>query len=71
MKLRPFSRLFGIVLFADGMAALNSPREYLRSLEKGTPIVDDLLEYFAKNPELTRKISLVEIAAGLLLLFRP
>jgi hypothetical protein len=71
MKLRPFSRIFGLVLLADGVTALTSPREYLRSLQKGTPIIDDLLEFFAQNPELTRKFSIAEIAAGLWLTFRP
>lgn len=71
MKLRPFSRLFGIVLLADGTAALSSPRSYLRSLQKGTPIIDDLLELFAQNPDLTRGFSLVEIIAGAWLTFRP
>jgi hypothetical protein len=71
MRLRPFSRLFGIVLLADGAVALSSPREYLRALQKGTPIIDDLLEFFAENPDLTRKFSILEIAAGLWLTFRP
>jgi hypothetical protein len=63
--------LFGIVLLVDGAAALSSPRAYLRSLEKGTPIIDDLLEFFAENPDLTRKFSILEIAAGLWFTFRP
>lgn len=71
MKLRPFSRLFGLVLLADGAAALNSPRKYLRQLEKGTPIIDDLLEFFAQNPDLTRKFAIAEIATGLWFALRP
>lgn len=71
MKLRPFSRLLGIVMLADGATALSSPRAYLRSLEKGTPIIDDLLEFFAENPDLTRKFSIFEIGLGLWLTFRP
>jgi hypothetical protein len=71
MKLRPISRFLGIAMLADGAAALSSPRAYLRSLEKGTPIIDDLVEFFAQNPELTRKISMFEIGLGLWLTFRP
>lgn len=71
MKLRPITRLLGIVLVADGAAALSSPRAYLQSLEKGTPIIDDLLEFFAENPDLTRKISVFEIGLGLWLTLRP
>ncbi len=71
MKLRPLSRLFGIILLADGVAALNAPREYTRGLEKGTPIVDDLLELLADNPDLVRKFSMLEIVAGLYLTLRP
>ena len=71
MKLRPFSRLFGIVLLADGASALSAPRRYLRNLQNGTPIIDDLLEFFAENPELTRKFATAEIVAGLWLTFRP
>jgi hypothetical protein len=71
MKLRPFSRLFGIVLLADGATALAAPREYLRALQKGTPIIDDLLEFFAENPDLTRKFSVAEMVLGVWLTFRP
>ena len=71
MKLRPISRILGLVLIADGTMALSAPRSYLRSLEKGTPIIDDLLEFFAQNPELTRQFSMAEVIAGLWLTFRP
>lgn len=71
MKLRPFSRLLGLAMLADGAAALSAPRTYLRNLEKGTPIIDDLLEFFAENPDLTRKFAIVEVGLGLWLTFRP
>ena len=71
MRLRPLSRAFGLILLADGGAALVSPRQYLRQLQTGTPLIDDLLEYFAQNPELTRNLSLLEIVAGLWFTLRP
>lgn len=71
MQLRPFSRLFGLILIGDGMTALRAPRRYLRQLQNGTPIIDDLLEFFAREPKLTRKISLVEVGIGAWLLLRP
>lgn len=63
--------MFGIILLADGTAALKAPRAYLRSLEKGTPIIDDLLELFAENPDLTRNFAKLEILTGLWLALRP
>ncbi len=71
MKLRPITRFFGLLLIGDGINALSAPREYLRQLQTGTPLIDDLLEFFAQQPELTREVSVAEIALGAWLVFRP
>ncbi len=70
MKLRPISRTIGAVILADGICAMVSPTNYTRRLETGTPIIDDLLEYFAENPDMTRGFSILEIALGAWLTFR-
>ena len=64
MELKPVRRSIGILLLIDGIRAFLAPSEYARRLEFGTPLIDDILEYFAENPELTRKFSMAEIAMG-------
>ena len=68
MKL--LSRILGVAMLADGIGALISPRDYPRRLQTGTPMIDDLLEFFAENPDMTRGFSIVEIAIGAWLTLR-
>ncbi|MDQ2773610.1 MAG: hypothetical protein M3Y57_01590 [Acidobacteriota bacterium] len=64
------SRIFGAVLVADGICAMVEPTTYSRRLEIGTPIIDDLLEFCAENPDITRGFSVLEIALGAWLTLR-
>lgn len=57
-------KTFGLVLVVDGLSALLAPRKYLRKLQSGAPLVDDLLEVLAEHPELARALSAAEIAIG-------
>lgn len=68
MKL--LTRSLGLMMVLDGVSALISPREYPRQLEIGLPVIDDVLEYFAERPELTRGVSVAEIALGAWLIVR-
>ena len=70
MKLKPVRRSIGLLLLFDGVAAFLAPGEYPRRFEFGPPLIDDILEYIAENPDLTRKFSLAEIALGLWLTIR-
>jgi hypothetical protein len=65
MKLKPVRRSMGLLLLIDAGRAFLSPGEYPRRLQIGSPLIDDILDYFAENPELTRKVSIVEAALGL------
>jgi hypothetical protein len=65
MKLKPVRRSLGLLLLTDGIRAFAAPEQYVRKLERGTPLIDDILEYFAENPRLTRGFSLTEMAIGL------
>ena len=69
MKLQA-GRAFGLLLVADGAAALVRPRKYLRSLETGTPLIDDIFDYFSHKPEVTRGVSVLEVTLGFWLLLR-
>lgn len=64
-KLKPIRRSLGILLVADGIRALAAPEAYARRLQTGTPLIDDLLEYFAENRRLTVSFSVAEMAMGL------
>ena len=70
MILRSIGRAVGIVLLVDGISAMVAPTDYLRRLETGTPLVDDVLDYFAENPEVTRGVALLEIGLGTWLALR-
>lgn len=69
MTLKPFRRTLGILLLVDGVLAFISPTQYPRVLQIGNPLIDDILDYLAENPTLTRRLSTAEIAAGLWLTF--
>lgn len=69
MTIKPFRRALGMLLLLDGTLALISPTEYLRKLELGNPLIDDVLDYLADNPTLTRRLSVGEIAIGVWLTF--
>jgi len=64
------TRSLGLMMVLDGVSALISPRDYPRELEIGLPVIDDVLEYFAQRPELTRGVSLGEIVLGAWLIVR-
>jgi hypothetical protein len=65
MKLKPVRRSIGFLLLVDGTAALLAPSRYMRRLEFGNPLIDDILDYLAENPDLVRKLKMAEIAMGL------
>ena len=64
MKLKPVRRSIGVLLMIDAMRAMLSPAEYARSLQFGNPLMDDILDYFAENPELTKRFAIGEIVLG-------
>ena len=70
MKIKPIRRSLGLMLLVDGIRAFRAPEIYARKLQRGTPLVDDILEYFAENPHLTVRFSLAEIALGLWLILK-
>ncbi len=61
---------FACALIGDGIAGLLWPQRYLRSLEVGPRVFQELMEGFAQRPELTRAVSISEIALGSWLLLR-
>ena len=64
MRIKPVRRLSGLFLLYDGFRVLVSPTAYTREWETGILTLDDMLEYLAERPDLTRKLSIVEIAVG-------
>jgi len=70
MQLKPVRRSIGFLLLADGIGALFTPSDYVRKLQFGNALADDLLEYLAENPKLICRIKLVEIAVGIWLVLR-
>ena len=57
-------KTFGLVLVVDGLSAVMAPRKYLRNLQEGTPLVDDLLELLAERPDVARVLSAAEVLIG-------
>ena len=70
MSLKPVRRSLGLILILDALRGFVSPVEYPRRLQFGSALWDDIMEYFAENPDLTRKVSMAEAAMGAWLLFR-
>jgi hypothetical protein len=70
MKRKPFRRSLGLLMIVDSTRAFFSPVEYPRSFQFGNPLIDDILDYFAENPVLTRRFAAVEFAIGLWLIMR-
>jgi hypothetical protein len=70
MKLKPIRRLLGLLVVGDGIRAFVAPEAYVRGLQCGTPLIDDILDYVAENRRLTLRFSMAEIAIGLWLTFR-
>ena len=64
MKLKPIRRSFGFLLLVDGGRLLVAPEAYLKKLQTGTPLMDDVLEYLGGNPRWSTAIACVEIALG-------
>ncbi len=65
MKLKPVRRSLGLLLLGDGIRALVAPQKYVRGLQRGSPMIDDMLEYLAENPRVTLSYSITEMAIGL------
>jgi hypothetical protein len=65
MNLKALRRSFGLLLLADGARAVISPFGHTRKFQLGSPLLDDILDYVADNPELTRKVGIGELALGL------
>lgn len=70
MKLKPVRRCIGLLLLIDATRGFLAPSEYPRRLQFGSPLMDDILDYFAENPDLTRKFSIAEAVLGLWLALR-
>lgn len=51
-------------MIGDGLAGLIWPREYLRKLQIGPRLLNELLEGCAQRPDLTRALCVVEVALG-------
>lgn len=64
MKLKPVRRSLGMLMLVDGALGLIFPSEYMRKLEFGIPLMDDILDYFAENPKLTQRVAIGEIVLG-------
>ncbi|MGA8029492.1 MAG: hypothetical protein WB992_20310 [Bryobacteraceae bacterium] len=64
MKPKFFRRAVGLLLLADGIRAFARPAQYSRSFQFGSPLIDDILDYFAENPRLIRNFSVVEMTIG-------
>ncbi len=63
-------KTLGLVLVVDGLSAVLAPRKYLRTLQDGVPLVDDLLELLAERPDVARGLSAAEILIGAWLVVR-
>lgn len=63
-------KTLGLVLVLDGLSAALAPRRYLRTLQDGVPLVDDLLELLAERPDVARGLSAAEILIGSWLVVR-
>lgn len=51
-------------MVGDGVAGLLWPREYLRKLQVGPKLMNDMLEACVQRPGLTRALCLAEVALG-------
>ncbi len=71
MQNRGIQRWTGLVMVGDGLAGLIWPREYLRKLEVGPKVINDLLETFAERPRLTRALCAIEVGLGAWIFTRP
>lgn len=65
MKLKPVRRSIGLLMLIDGIRAFLAPVECARRLEFGNPMIDDILEYFAENPDLVRGFSTAEMVMAI------
>lgn len=57
-------RSIGVLLLVDGIRAFAAPAKYPRRFQSGSPLIDDILDYFAENPHLVRNFSIVEMTVG-------
>ncbi len=64
MKLKPIRRSLGLMLLGDGIRAIVAPQEYVRRLQGGSPLIDDMLEALAENPRVMVSFSVTEMAIG-------
>ncbi|MDQ2843120.1 MAG: hypothetical protein M3Y72_19190 [Acidobacteriota bacterium] len=60
----------GLFLLYDGVRGLLSPAGYRRHWQTGILTLDDMFDYASERPELTRKLALFEISAGIWLTLR-
>jgi len=64
MKLKPIRRSLGVLLLIDGLRLLFAPETYVRKLQSGTPLLDDVLEYVSETPQITVSVAAAEITLG-------
>lgn len=69
MKLfaRRLTEIGGILLIGDGVVAALKPKGHVRLWQKGPRLWRELLDPFARRPQLTRAVGVAEVAAGLLM----
>ena len=70
MKVTTLRRSLGFLLVADVIRASVAPQAYARSLQRGNPLIDDILDYIAESPRFMLRFSVTEIVIGLCLTIR-
>ena len=70
MSLKPLRRAIGILMLVDGALSFASPTEYPRRLQFGNALIDDILDFLADNPVLTRRLAVGEMIIGMWLAVR-
>ncbi len=58
-------------MVGDGIAGFIWPREYLRKLQVGPKVVNNVLEACAQRPQMTRALCALEVALGAWIFIRP
>ena len=65
MTLTLIRKSLGLLLVADGIRAFIAPEAYVRRLQRGNPLIDDILDYLVENRRLMLRFSVIEIVVGL------
>ena len=65
MTFKPIRKSLGLLLVSDGIRAFIAPEAYVRSLQRGNPLIDDILDYLGGNRRLMLRFSVIEMVVGL------